>query len=423
MHCTLLPGHPHSPSPDLLAVCCAGADPNSVSGERWTPLSTICQRLDSGRLPAALALVEGGADCLLPFPGSNACILELMDRASMRCVLQRVYEQQRWPGARCSARLGQRSTAVPALDLQQLERVATIASRKGSPKPACYFMLRAREQVQHQEQQQQAPPQPPQQQNAAALHRALLHGAARNDDERVLPALMEAGIGEGLTPNDLTLALHAAVRRLRRRIAAVLLTHGAGVLLATLCSAVCTTLEAAGRSFRGGRHRRLLQRGLDVLRLLLAHGRPQVPLGSPTHPVSIACCPFYAMIARLHRGGRMAGHWPSGGEFDQTWGWNRRVRPGTRHAHALARCSPPLSAPVLPAPATRPHSPLLLCPPAPPPQLNSAPPELLRMAETLAAAGYRPAVFQHCTVPGDDEVLQDCCPFDDKADHGGHITQ
>lgn len=39
-------------------------------------------------------------------------------------------------------------------------------------------------------------------------------------------------------------------------------------------------------------------------------------------------------------------------------------------------------------------------------------------------AGYRPAVFTACYLPRyQSDVLEECCPFDDQAERGGHITQ
>ncbi|PRW56085.1 hypothetical protein C2E21_5101 [Chlorella sorokiniana] len=359
----------------------AGADPNAVTFfDGWTPLSCVCRKLVASQQmqAVALALVAGGADCLCPIAlGSRVSILERVWRGPVkRFMLQHVYEQQRQRGMRRSPRLvpAASSAAPDRFTTAQLLSALRVAASDADERTAMFFWRAWREamqQEQQQQEQQQQQGQQEQQQQQEQQHRArcdVLVCSTRSSDERVLTALLRAGIlAPGQEPDLLTTSLQQVVNHLRCTAAAALLQHVAQVdqdCLASLAYAACVQAGFAGT---GPPQAAALQRAECLLRLLLASDPPPVQLGTEAEPASLISCPL----------------------------------------HILARQMTDYSLQLASAEASR---------------------GLVRLAELLVAAGYRPArfAFYRRTVPLAleaqgilGEVERDVCPFDEVVNSTG----
>lgn len=243
---------------------------------------------------AALLLVAAGADCSRPIaPRSNTSIVDAAHaRPVRRAMLLKLHEQLRQVAAEQGSE-GQ----VPAGGRQRqlsaaLLRSILIAAGWDANADTAVFFWRAWYEAAQREHEPL---------DEFGRHLVLAH-TFENEDERVLPALLQAGIaslGEPLHVEYLNDVLVLAVEQRRYSSAAALLQHGAEVEARHLSNLLVEACGAAVMAASSAKRQAVLKEAERLLRLLLSHGHPAVPLGSEEERVSVYCCPFFAMASAL----------------------------------------------------------------------------------------------------------------------------
>lgn len=196
--------------------------------------------------------------------------------------------QQQRQQAQCSSRPSSNAAAAAAAEAatagsspgqlteEQLRDVLPVAAQHGSPEGLRFFLALARE---------ASPGQP----LPADLAAEVLRRAWRSGRESMLVALLATGACALAPAEAFTDALLAAARSAQPAAAA---RHGAGVTPGTIVAAMhAPAVRGASRWSRA------LLPQLRLLRLLLQHSAPAVPLGSKQHPASVDACPQFQVMS------------------------------------------------------------------------------------------------------------------------------
>lgn len=279
-----------------LAHHSAGADVDPETDKLHnTPLSILCNHLEMSPdvQQAALALVTAGADCSRPVARhSHITIVNAAHaRPVRRAMLLKLHEQLRQQGEQGSEGQAPAGGSQRQLTVAQLRNVLIVAGSDANADTAVFYLQAWYEAAQREHKQL----------DDVGRFLALAH-TFENEDEQVLPALLQAGIAslsEPLPVGFLSDALVQAAEQRRYSSAAALLQHGAEVEARHLSSLLTKACGAAVMAASSAERRAVLQEAEHLLRLLLSHGQPAVPLGTEEERASVYCCPFFAMASEL----------------------------------------------------------------------------------------------------------------------------